>query len=58
MSVRQERINTPDSAAEQLQWAGTPLCSLQAMVLEQGNAWFSPPAFLNCASGSAGSLLA
>lgn len=58
VSVSQERINTPDSAAEQLQWTGTPLSSGQAMVLEQGTAWFSPPAFLSCASGSAGSLLA
>lgn len=56
--ISQERINTADSAAEQLQWTGTPLSSGQAVVPEPGTAWFAPPAFLNCTSESAGSLLA
>lgn len=56
MSVSQEGINTPDSAAEQFQSSGTPLSSDQAVVPEQGTAWFSPPVFLNHTSVSVGSL--
>lgn len=33
LSVSQEGINTPDSAAEQLQWAGTPLPWSQSRAL-------------------------